>query len=78
MCITESLKLFVLYAILFRIYGQSSDYTPFPLSFDLFPGDKQSQIKTTYIGRSAIYDKYQHLFSMFSVELYCTIVINTI
>ena len=40
-CLTESLRLFVLYAIIFRIHGQSCDHTTFPLSFDLFPGDKQ-------------------------------------
>ena len=42
-CLTESLRLFVLYVILFRIHGHSCDHhTTFPFRFDLFPGDKQS------------------------------------
>ena len=41
-CLTESLRLFVLYDILLTIHGHTCDHTTFPLSFDLFPGDKQS------------------------------------
>ena len=78
MCLTESLRLFVLYVVLFRIHGHSCDHATCLLSFDLFPCDKQSKIKATYIGRRAIYDECHHLLSTFSVDLYCTFVTKTI
>ena len=42
-CLTESLRFFfVLYVKLFRTRGHSCNRTTFPLSLDLFLGDKQS------------------------------------